>query len=138
MNEIIEFRSPAPMALEAQTAELRRMSEALSAMAAMLQATTESMEELRRQVRMLEKVTPGQAAAINRAIRERAAEVCSLYFIKDGEKPAAAAIRKAVRGQFGAGSAREISRCDYDVVVDYIRNWDDWDAMTKIGRGSKA
>ena len=119
---------------EVTAAQLQRMGDALATMAAMLKATTESMEQLRRQVRLLEKVTPAQAAAINRAIRERAVEICAIYLVRDdrGPKLAAAAIRKAMRLQFGIRTANEIPRCDYDIALDAVRTWDDYTAMKKI------
>ena len=109
-------------------------------MAAMLKATTESMEQLRRQVRLLEKVTPAQTTTINRAIRERATEICSIYMVRgdQGEKLAAAAIRKAVKLQFGAGSVKEVPRCDYEIALEQVRTWDDYKAMKAIREKARA
>ena len=133
-NKIIELRQAGVPADAEAAAEIRRLGEMLSAMAAMLKATTESMAELRRQVALLEKVTPAQASAVNRAIRERAAEICGVYGIRGaaGEKAAASAIRKAIRLQFGAASAREIPRCEYGVAMDAAGKWDDYREMMKI------
>jgi len=115
--------------------EMRRMGEALETMAAMLRATTDMMEQLRRQVALLEKVTPGQARALNAAIRERASEVCGLYMAKGAEKRAAAAIRKSLRTQFGATSMGQLPRCDYEVALEAVRQWDDYGTMTAIRKG---
>lgn len=135
MNEMMIREDGTVMTAEEVTAsQLQRMGDMLATMAAMLQATTESMEQLRRQVRLLEKVTPAQAAAINRAVRERAVEICSIYLVRSdqGPKLAAAAIRKAMRQQLGVGTTKEIPRCDYDIALDAARTWDDYPAMKKI------
>lgn len=133
MNELTRIQDAAMLeAQESAAQEMRRMSEMLATMAAMLQATTESMEQLRRQVRLLEKVTPAQAGEINRAVRERAQALCRLYGAPGGEKSAAAAIRKAMRLQLGAATTREIPRCDYEIALEAARGWDDYKVMRGI------
>ena len=134
MNEIINTGGALAAPQDAALVELKRMQEMMATMAAMLQATTESMEQLRRQVRLLEKVTPAQAAAINKAIRERATELCAIYLLRDDQaaKLTAAAIRKGVKLQFGAGSTKEIPRCDYEIAMEMVRAWDDYQAMKAI------
>ena len=124
----------------ANALELKHMAEMMANMAAMLKATTESMEQLRRQVRLLEKVTPAQATSINRAIRDRATEICTIYMVRgdQGEKLAAAAIRKAVKLQFGAGSVKEVPRCDYEIALEQVRTWDDYKAMKAIREKARA
>lgn len=141
MNEIVKTPDGEMLiARDATALELKHMAEMMATMAAMLQATTESMEQLRRQVRLLEKVTPAQASAVNKAIRERATEICALYLIRDdrGEKLAAAAIRKAVKLQFGAGAVKEIPRCDYEIALEAVRKWDDYKTMKDIKGKVKA
>ena len=132
MNEMIMQDGKLMPVQMANALELKRMAEMMATMAAMLQTTTENVEQLRRQVRLLEKVTPAQASAINRAIRERAAEICGLYMAAGGEKLAATAIRKAVRLQFGAGTTKEIPRCDYEIALEQVRGWDDYKIMKGI------
>lgn len=141
MNEIMDTRNGDLLTAQQATAvEIKRMAEMMATMAAMLQATTESMEQLRRQVRLLEKVTPAQASAINRAIRERAAELCAIYMLPgDGcEKPVAAAIRKAIKLRFGANSAKDLPRCEYEVAMSQVQGWDDYKTMKKIKGRAKA
>lgn len=140
MNEIMDTRNGDLLTAQQATAvEIKRMAEMMATMAAMLQATTESMEQLRRQVRLLEKVTPAQATEINRAIRGRATEICGIYMIRDdrAEKLAAAAIRKAVKLQFGAGAVKEIPRCDFEIALEQVQGWDDYKVMKDIGKKVK-
>ena len=113
--------------------------EALQAMAGLLRTTNETMAQLQRQVRLLEKVTPAQATEINRAIRGRATEICAIYMIRDdrAEKLAAAAIRKAVKLQFGAGAVKEIPRCDFEIALEQVQGWDDYKVMKDIGKKVK-
>lgn len=140
MNEMIMRDGKLMPVQMANALELKHMAEMMANMAAMLKATTESMEQLRRQVRLLEKVTPAQATTINRAIRERATEICSIYMVRgdQGEKLAAAAIRKAVKLQFGAGSVKEVPRCDYEIALEQVRTWDDYKAMKAIREKARA
>ena len=104
----------------------------LAGMADMLRTTNERMAALEQAVRTLEKVTPAQASALNRAMRQRAAAVCREYLCEGKEKEAAAAIRRSVRAATGARSAREIPRCDYWTVLELITDWDDYEAMKAI------
>ena len=117
---------------EAVADEMRQMREALQTMAGMLKATNESMAQLQRQVRLLEKVTPAQASAINRAIRERAVELCVIYMATDCEKAVAQAIRKAVKLRFGATAAKDLPRCEYEVALAQVQGWDDYSVMREI------
>lgn len=141
MNEIMDTRNGDLLTAQQATAvEIKRMAEMMATMAALLQATTESMEQLRRQVRLLEKVTPAQATEINKAIRGRATEICAIYMIRDdrAEKLAAAAIRKAVKLQFGAGAVKEIPRCDFEIALEQVQGWDDYKTMKEIKGRAKA
>lgn len=114
--------------------EMKQMREALQAMAGLLRTTNETMAQLQRQVRLLEKVTPAQARAINQAIRDRATELCAIYLLRgDGcEKPVAAAIRKAVKLRFGANTAKDLPRCEYEVALAQVQGWDDYKTMKEI------
>ena len=134
MNEMIMRDGKLMPVQMANALELKHMAEMMATMAAMLQATTESMEQLRRQVRLLEKVTPAQASALNRAIRERATELCAIYMLRGegGEKAVAAAIRKAVKLRFGAASAKDLPRCEYEVAMAQVQGWDDYKIMKGI------
>lgn len=111
----------------------------MQGMADMVRATNERMAALETQVRMLEKVTPAQAADLNRAIRERAAEICEEYRMKGQDKPVAAAIRKALRLATGARSTREIARCEYMPIREMVETWDDYKAIKAIKtKGARA
>lgn len=114
--------------------EMKQMREALQAMAGLLRTTNETMAQLQRQVRLLEKVTPAQARAINQAIRDRATELCAIYLLRgDGcEKPVAAAIRKAVKLRFGANTAKDLPRWEYEVALAQVQGWDDYKTMKEI------
>lgn len=120
--------------------EMKQMREALQAMAGLLRTTNETMAQLQRQVRLLEKVTPAQARAINQAIRDRATELCAIYMLRgDGcEKPVAAAIRKAVKLRFGANTAKDLPRCEYEVALAQVQGWDDYKTMKEIKGRAKA
>ncbi|MBQ7655775.1 MAG: ORF6C domain-containing protein [Clostridia bacterium] len=121
-------------------AEMQQMREALQAMAGLLRTTNETLAQLQRQVRLLEKVTPAQASALNKAIRERAVELCAIYMMRDDgcDKAVASAIRKAVKLRFGANAAKDLPRCEYEVAMAQVTGWDDYKTMKEIkGRAKK-
>ena len=132
----------------------------MRAMGEMMRVMNERMTAMEQTIRTLEKVTPGQAAEVNRKIRERAAEICREYGMEkvgklkidhraDGRmgeieeqenrrpdperlKELTSAIRKDVREMTGVKTAREIARCDYPAVKEFIESWDDYDVIMKI------
>lgn len=134
MGDMIIRRDDALPIPAAVAEEMKQMREALQAMAGLLRTTNETMAQLQRQVRLLEKVTPAQARAINQAIRGRATELCAIYMLRgDGcEKPVAAAIRKAVKLRFGANTAKDLPRCEYEVALAQVQGWDDYKIMKEI------
>ena len=141
MNDMMPMNDANMAMIAANTArEMQQMREALQAMAGLLRTTNETMAQLQRQVRLLEKVTPAQARAINQAIRERATELCAIYMLRgDGcEKPVAAAIRKAIKLRFGANSAKDLPRCEYEVAMTQVQGWDDYKTMKEIKGRAKA
>ena len=122
-----------PAAAAAELAEtMDEARQLLAGMADMIRTTNERMAALEQAVRTLEKVTPAQASAVNRAVRERAKAVCAEYLAEGSEREAAAAIRRSVRESTGARSAREIPRVDYPAVMDQVRTWDEYRVMKAI------
>lgn len=78
VSEATALQNPTPTEL----ALLKRLEDCavvMRGMADMMRTTNERMGALEREVRMLTKVTPAQATAINAAIRERAAALCLSY-----------------------------------------------------------
>lgn len=131
-NEIMQ-PCAAPTALPADVRQtLGQMGEIMRGMADMLRATNERMAALEREVRLLTKVTPAQASAINEAIRQRAAELCENYRAQGCEKAAANAIRRAVRLTTGTNSVRDLPRCEYSVAMEQVSMWDDRKVMKAL------
>lgn len=131
-NELMQTPvAPVPLPVEVQEA-FEQMGEVMRGMADMLRATNERMTSLEREVRLLTKVTPAQATAINEAIRTRAAELCESYHAEGCEKAAANAIRRAVRLTTGVNSMRELPRCEYSIALEQVRMWDDYKAMRAL------
>ena len=141
---------------------VRELLAGMRAMGEMMRVMGERMTAMEATIRTLEKVTPGQAAEINKRIRERAAQICreysmgsvrGMYVIQGGDyrgeagpeiwqpdpeklKAMATAIRKDVREMTGVKTAREIARCDYQAVKEFIQEWEDYDEIRKIrGKG---
>lgn len=134
MNErdMTPYSPPRPAAPGEMEAAMMQMREIMRSMADMMRATNERMAALEREVRQMTKVTPAQASAINAAIRQRASELCESYRAAGCEKAAGNAIRRAVRLTTGTSSMRELPRCEYSIVMDAVRMWDDRKAMKAI------
>ena len=132
MDNQLKTRAPSAPAAPDMKIFMAQTMRIMQGMADMVRATNERMTALEQQVRMLEKVTPSQAADLNALIRERAAAVCAEYRMTGLEKPVAAAIRKSVRLATGARSAREIARCDYKPVRDLVGAWDEYKTLKAI------
>lgn len=131
VSEPMMIQDPTPT----ETALLKRLEDCavvMRGMADMLRTTNERMGALEREVRMLTKVTPAQATAINAAIRERAATLCASYRAVGCEKQATAAIRKAIRQTLGVQAARDLPRCQYELVMKQVAMWDDYKTMKHI------
>lgn len=132
-REMMQLSTCTAPALPAEMqAALGQMGEIMRGMADMLRSTNERMASLEREVRLLTKVTPAQANAINGAIRQRAAELCENYRAQGCEKATANAIRRAVRLTTGTNSVRELPRCEYSVAMEQVRMWDDRKIMKAL------
>lgn len=116
-----------------ETAQLfAQVAQTMQSMATMIRATNERMAALEQSVRLLNKVTPAQAGAINAAIRERAAELCAEYRAAGCETAVGNAIRKELRLTMGVQSVRDVARCEYAVAVETVRLWDDYKVMKAV------
>lgn len=132
-KELMQTNPGTPTALPAEVqATLMQMGDIMRGMANMLRATNERMASLEREVKLLTKVTPAQAGAINEAIRVRAAELCEAYRAQGCERAAANAIRRAVRLTTGTNSVRDLPRCEYSVAMEQVRMWDDRTTMKAL------
>lgn len=147
------------MALIQETGKnIRELLAGMRAMGEMMRVMNERMTAMEQTIRTLEKVTPGQAAEINKRIRSRAAEICREYQMGEergmivasggGEKWEAVpriwqpdpeqvkeltgAIRRDVREMTGVKTAREIARCDYPAVKEFVESWEDYDVIRRI------
>lgn len=112
--------------------ELAQMETILRTMAETLRAANERITGLEREIKRLTKVTPAQAAAVNSAIRDRAAELCALYRATGKERAAANCLRRAMRLTMGVTSAKEIPRCEWALALDMIKAWDDYKTMRAL------
>lgn len=132
-RELMQIAPGTPSTLPAEAqATLAQMGDIMRGMANMLRATNERMASLEREVKLLTKVTPAQASAINEAIRQRAAELCENYRAQGCEKAAANAIRRAVRLTTGTNSVRDLPRCEYSVAMEQVSMWDDRKVMKAL------
>lgn len=163
MMELMEKQQQTLLSVQEEDRLLRQTGQnvqellaGMRAMGEMMRVMNERMTAMEQTIRTLEKVTPGQAAEVNRKIRERAGEICREYhmgeelgmFVASGGKweavpqiwqpdpeqlkEIAGAIRKDVREMTGVKTAREIARCDYPAVKEFIESWEDYDVIRGI------
>lgn len=125
--------NPSPAQTPARIADVTRaidqIAQAMQSLANMVRTTNERMAALEQSVRLLTKVTPAQAGAINAAIRDRARELCAAYRAAGCEKMAGNAIRRELRLTMGVQSVRDVPRCEYNVALQTVRLWDDYRIM---------
>lgn len=125
--------NPNPAQTPARIADVSRaidqIAQAMQSLANMVRTTNERMAALEQSVRLLTKVTPAQAGAINAAIRDRARELCAVYRAAGCEKMAGNAIRRELRLTMGVQNVREVPRCEYNVALQTVKLWDDYRAM---------
>lgn len=130
----IAVQEPAqsPARMDEVTQLFAQVAQTMQSMATMIRATNERMAALEQSVRLLNKVTPAQAGAINAAIRERAAELCAEYRAAGCETAVGNAIRKELKLTMGVQSVRDVARCEYAVAVETARLWDDYRVMKAV------
>lgn len=132
-NTVATLPAAAPQQLAAVPVEtVQELKGIMRSMAEMLRVTHERMASLEHEVKMLTKVTPAQATAINTAIRDRAAELCSAYRARGCEKAIGNAIRRAVKLTTGVNAVRELPRCEYTLAMEAVQVWDDYKAIKAI------
>lgn len=115
-----------------ETASNAELLAALNNVTMLLRMTNERMAGLEAEVKRLTKVTPSQAAALNKAIRDRAKVICEKHRAAGCEKAMASAIRAAVKNTCGISTARELPRCDYPVAMRQVEIWDDFRKIREI------
>ena len=139
-HELVQAQAATPTLPPGQMAALppevaqafNQMAQTMRVMADMVRAINDRQTAMEREIRLLTKVTPAQAAAINAAIRTRAAELCKAYKATGQEKATANAIRRAVKLTTGVSTVRELPRCEYSVALEQVQLWDDYKAMKAI------
>lgn len=165
MMELMEKQAQTLLSVQEEDRLLRQTGQnvqellaGMRAMGEMMRVMNERMTAMEQTIRTLEKVTPGQAAEINKRIRSRAAEICREYqmggvrgmYVASGGgekweagpqiwqpdpeqlKELTGAIRKDVREMTGFKTAREIARCDYPAVKEFVESWEDYDVIRGI------
>lgn len=110
---------------------------AMSQMVNMMGAMSENIQRLTRSMELLERLTPGQAQALGKAIRERAAALLDMYGIAQTQKAQGKVktlIRRELRNVTGVEgkSLRDLPKCEYQVMLNRVSLWDDYDAMMGV------
>ena len=133
MSAEIMRRQPSTELAEA-TRAMEDMREGMLQMAMLLRQTNERMRLLEESVRELTKITPAQAREINGVIRDRAAELCAVYYCRAHEEKVREAIRKAIRHTCGSLSVRDLRRCDYEVALKQAKIWEGYSFLVGLGK----
>lgn len=123
------------LSLERSAQALAQMALTMQSMADMIMTATQKISDLEREVRLLTKVTPAQVKMINAAVRDRARALCRDYQLPEGKgaKLLTTAIRGDIKSAHGT-AVRDIPRCEYQVVLERIALWEDYDRIMQIKR----
>lgn len=151
MLEMIQTTNNAPATMEDAVrvisdlqGQMVQMSGMMQAMAEMIRANNEqiaAMSKAMERLAMRQPVSRVQASALNRALRDRAAELCSAWGCPAAAAAVVKCIRRDVRAALASGagvSARSMSdvpACQYQVVLDMIQRWDDLMIRRKARKG---
>lgn len=114
---------------------MRGMSDMLASTNATMDAMRRRLDAMERRQQLMEHVTPGQARAINGALKKQALQLCELYGMGGSESAAkrvAAAIRTDVCNSACARTVRDLPACDYDVHLQAIELWEDYGKLQAI------
>ena len=114
---------------------MRGMSDMLASTNATMDAMRRRLDAMERRQQLMEHVTPGQAKAINEALKKQALQLCELYGMGGSEaaaKRVAAAIRTDVCNSAGARTVRDLPACDYDVHLQAMELWEDYEKLQAI------
>lgn len=112
---------------------MRGMSDMVAATNASMEAIQHRLDAMERRQHLMERVTPGQAKAINAALKKQAQLMCSLYGLPEGaEKKLIAAIRTDVCNSAGVRTVRDLPACDYDVHLQLIDLWEEYEKIQAI------
>ena len=129
MDEMTARESGLPATTDMVIAALgemnRRQSEQLCQMALQIRTMSELVDELRKEVRALEKITPMQVTELNALLRKRGKELCDEYGLIDRETKVNSYIRAAVKAEFGISSMKELCRSDFTLCKSLITMWED-------------
>jgi hypothetical protein len=131
-QEALPEKTEAGQMLAAIRKNMEDAARQMTLLADMMRATNERMSAMEQVIRTLEKVTPQQTREINRAIMDRAKEICEEYRIPGKDRAAAGAIRTDIRLMTGTKLVKEIARCDYKTVLSAILDWDNYEKIQAI------
>ena len=134
VNEITK-RDPAGDQLMSALGE---MGDLMRAMAESVRLTNLRMQKLERQIELMTPLTGAQDKALGEAIRKRADALCEQYRLRPARAGAVAtAIRRELKRQSGVRSTRELPRIEYQVLLERVALWDDYDVMREIRRADR-
>ncbi|MDD3212193.1 MAG: hypothetical protein PHY64_00870 [Eubacteriales bacterium] len=125
------------MAPEQMQQAVVQMNTAMQQLANMMAAMSENIHQLTRRMELMEKLTPGQAQELGKAVRERAAALLNLYGIaqtKRAQGKVQTLIRRELRNAAGVEgkSLRDLPKFEYQVALNRVALWDDYDAMMGV------
>ena len=111
--------------------QLERTNQIMASMAGMLKAACAKIDQLERQVRWMERITPTQATALNALIRLRSKEVCREYRIEGHEKAVNMLIRNAIRDRWGVAT-KDLPKVELGTCSELVRMWENAEKLTQL------
>lgn len=125
MNEMTVTQTAITARETALIAAMDEQRSIMKAMALQMQAMSDTITKLEREVRMLEKLSPMQVTELNAMVRKQSAKLCEEYGITGKETRVNQYIRAALKAEFGVSSVKEISRCDWTLAKNVVSMWED-------------
>lgn len=127
---------PVPAGMTEVAAAISQQGAMLAEIRAALLVQGQEIARLNRALSAM-RVSRGQEAAINAAIRARAQALCAQEGIPGGERLLAAEIRRSVREATGCRAAGDIQASQYDAVIAMIDGWMQRGAVRRARRATE-
>lgn len=109
----------------------------ITGMAEMIMEMSERMERMEKEFSRMIPLTSAQEKDVQTRIREKAEEICILYGLPMAAKRTIGhGLRSQVKHRLGVSSIREIPRIDYELALEEIELWDDYQTVREARRAN--
>lgn len=116
---------------------MSRAGSIIAGMADAIADMSDRMERMEKEFSRMIPLTSAQEKDVQTRIREKAEEICILYGLPMAAKRTISrGLRSQVKHRLGVSSIREIPRIDYELALEEIELWDDYQTVREARRSN--